>query len=135
LIKNIVEIRKRAFEKLKQGDVNEAFNLIYEVFDTNQYTLDDIYLAGEWALDSGKYDTAIDLLTQTLSESEKLNEPWYVDSALLARAYARILTSDFDQAVDDLSKIKENVRLTWLRNHPTIDKNSILAKLNRSEEP
>jgi len=123
------KIRAIAFKKLAAGNVKDAFSCISEIISTNSYTLDDLYLAGEWALDSGFYAEAIKLLTRTLSESSIVNETWYIDSAYIARAYARVLINEHALALEDLAQIKDDVELTWLVNHPPVSKLSLLAQI------
>ncbi len=122
-------MRDNAFAKLAEGDVREAFLCISQIIATENYTLDDLYLAGQWALDSGFYVEAIELLTRTLSESELAKETWYIDSAYIARAYARILIGEFAAAQEDLTQIKDNVELSWLLNLPSVSKLSLLAQI------
>lgn len=128
-MQDIEKIRATAFEKLGVGDVKAAFSCISEIISTGFYTLDDLYLAGEWALDSGYYHKAIDLLTRTLSESKFHKEFWYLESALIARAYARVLIGELKLALDDLSQVNDDVTLSWLSNHQPINKISLLTKI------
>lgn len=121
-----VAMRASAFEALGAGDVRAAFSHISGVLATGTYTLDDLYLAGEWALDSGLYRDAINLLTRAISASTSEGECWYIDSAYIARAYARVQIGEYDLAQNDLAQIDDNVELSWLRNHPAVSKRSLL---------
>lgn len=125
------KMRDVAFEKLGEGNVKEAFSCISQIIATNTYTLDDLYLAGQWALDSGLYAEAIELLTRTLSESALVKETWYIDSAYIARAYARFLNGEYRSALEDLAQINDNVEISWLLNHPFVSKLSLLAQIEK----
>lgn len=123
------KIRAYVYEKLAEGDVKLAFTSISKIISTDSYTLDDLHLAGELALDSGYYAEAIVLLTRTLSESALVKETWYVDSSYIARAYARILVGENELALEDLANINDNVELSWLLKHPPVNKHSLLAQI------
>jgi tetratricopeptide (TPR) repeat protein len=125
------KIRIIAFEKLAEGNVKEAFSFISKIISTNSYTLDDLYLAGQWSLDSGFYEKAIELLTRSLSESTLVNETWYMGSAYIARAYARVLIGENELALEDLAQINDDVELSWLLNHPPVSKLSLLAQIKK----
>jgi tetratricopeptide (TPR) repeat protein len=124
-------IRAAAFEALNEGKVEEAYARLSQILTTDECTLDDLYLAGEWALDAGLYQTAIDLFSRTINESESMKDSWYLDGVYLARAYARAQTGAHDLAKDDLALVPDGVELTWLRNHSALSKESVLALTNR----
>ena len=128
------KIRDVAFDKLGEGNVKEAFSYISQIIASNSYTLDDLYLAGQWALDSGLYTESIDLLTRALSESALAKETWYIDSAHIARAYAKVLIGEYKSAQEDLAQINDNVEMSWLLNHPSVSKLSLLTRIKEAIE-
>jgi len=132
---NYKKLRTDAFDKLKEGDVRSAYLCISEIISGSNYTLDDLYLAGQWALDSGYYAEAINLLTRTLSESKQANETWYVDSAHIAMAYAKVLLGEYLSALEDLAAIQDDVELSWLINLPPVSKLSLLADIEKHRKP
>lgn len=125
------DLRKKANEALGNGDVNQAYLIICEVISSKNSTLDDLYLAAEWALDSKHYDECIGLYNQALSASITQNETWYLDSIYLGRAYAYALTDEKEEASNDMLKVSSETELSWLRNHPLINKQLVTSILTK----
>lgn len=124
--------RANAYALLSDGDVCSAFYKMSELISRGGHSVDDLYLAGEWALDAGLYQEAIDMLSRSVTESFAESDTWYIESAYLARAYARIMIGEYKMAGDDLAKIDDVIEITWLGNHPKISKETLLGMLRKA---
>jgi len=121
--------RSAAFAALKNHDVETAFRLVSDSIAKGDFELDDLYLAGQWALDCLRYADAIELLSRAITASRAQGESWYMDAAYLARAYARYQSGDFDLARADLNEIQRECEMNWLQNHDGFSKESLLQAI------
>jgi hypothetical protein len=127
--------RSAAFAALRNHDVETAFRLVSDSIASGDFELDDLYLAGQWALDCLRYADAIEFFGRAITTSHAEGESWYMDSAHLGRAYARYRSGEFDLVRADLNEIRGECEMNWLQNHAAFSKESLLQAIDESTGP
>ena len=116
-----------AFDALERGDIQAAFIYISEGITADTHDLGDLYLAGELALDLGLYQEAIGFMNRVIEISNSEKDFWYLEEAYVVRAYAWLKMGRHDLTQDDLTHIDDDAQVFWLKNHPVIDKKTLLS--------
>lgn len=93
------------------------------------------YFAGEHLLELGQFAQAIRYLSRCIEIAESSGDGWYQDSAYLLRAYSAAKIGRFDMARRDLSAIKDDDPMSWLKAEPMVSKSSIERMIQAQGHP
>lgn len=125
------EVRKAAI--LRDSDnLNDAINLLKQSV-LNYKSIDSArFFAGQYLLELGNYEEAIEQLTECIKLCGLSGELWYLDSSYLLRAYCAAKTNNAKLANDDLNRIDDDDAMSWIPVEPVVSKSSINFMLQKN---
>ena len=87
------------------------------------------FFAGQYLLELGRHQKALQHLTRCVEICESSNEHWYLDSAYLLRAYCAAHVGNKELARRDLAHVGDHADMPWLAVDPPVSKAAINAML------
>ncbi|PHR26053.1 MAG: hypothetical protein COA36_13180 [Desulfotalea sp.] len=92
----------------------------------------DWYLAGEYCLELGKINEAIDYLTKAIDLSLAKSDTYFLEVCYIERAYAYVKIGDPEGASKDLVNLEQDASVSWLRGITPITKQNLQESLGKT---
>lgn len=102
----ILRMRGSLYAKLKSYDL--AINDFETIFEKNEATIGDYYLAAFWCLYEEKFEQAANWFEIVLKMGDDQSETWFSSATLFYLAYAQMELRGFDEAE---SRLREGIKL------------------------
>jgi hypothetical protein len=113
------------------GDINEAYAILRELATRADNSIEDLYWAGQRAAEFCDYKDAEAFLTSAIDRSKKEGKSYYLDCALLLRAYVRCHLRKLSAAKEDLEELAEDdTEIFWSSRLGHISKENLVRHLN-----
>lgn len=126
-------LRLKSYAQLGVGDVDGSFATLQDVVASDDCLVDDIFAAGERAIELCRYADAEAYLTDVLEKQREAKDEYYTQTCLLMRAYARIRMRKFALAKEDIDGIEEETEVDWLTSAGLITKRSLLNSISNPD--
>lgn len=113
------------------GDLNEAYAILRELVTRPDSSIEDLYWAGQRAAEFCDYKDAEAFLTSAIDRSKREGNSYYLDCALLLRAYVRCHLRKLSEAKQDIEELAEDdTEIFWSRRLGHISKENLVHHLN-----
>jgi len=114
------------------GD-QEAYLTLQEALRAPDADIGDWYVAGEYALELGRFDEAADYFSQAINLSQQQGDDYYLSCCYVLRPYALVQLGKTELARTDLDKVgdDEDSTITWLYKIGPISKQSVLKSIKK----
>ncbi|HVI89533.1 MAG TPA: hypothetical protein VM659_14600 [Dongiaceae bacterium] len=115
------------------GDISEAYAILRELVTRPDSSIEDLYWAGQRAAEFCDYKDAEAFLTSAIDRSKKEDNSYYLNCALLLRAYVRCHIRKLSEAKEDLEEIaEEDTEIFWSSRLGHISKENLVHHLSGS---
>jgi len=115
------------------GDISEAYAILRELVTRPDSSIEDLYWAGQRAAEFCDYKDAEAFLTSAIDRSKKEDNSYYLNCALLLRAYVRCHLRKYLEAREDLEGIAEDdTEIFWSSRLGHISKENLVHHLSGS---
>jgi|GEM_PF-4561865 len=118
---------------LPGGDINELYALSRTLATREDNSIGDLYWVGQRAAEFCDYKDAEAFLTSAIDRSKTEGNSYYLNCALLLRAYVRCHLRKFSEARKDLEEIPEDdTEIFWSSRLGHISKETLVHHLSGS---
>ncbi|HWT99066.1 MAG TPA: hypothetical protein VN229_15670 [Terriglobales bacterium] len=115
------------------GDISETYAILRELVTRPDSSIEDLYWAGQRAAEFFDYKDAEEFLTSAIDRSKREDYSYYLNCALLLRAYVRCHLRKFSEAREDLDEIAEDdTEIFWSDRLGHISKENLVHHLSGS---
>jgi hypothetical protein len=118
------------------GDINEVYALSRTLATREDNSIGDLYWVGQRAAEFCDYKDAEAFLTSAIDRSKGEGNSYYLNCALLLRAYVRCHLRKFAAAKEDIEEVAEDdTEIFWSDRLGHISKENLLHYLSGSHSP
>jgi hypothetical protein len=128
---SILRLKSRAQAGI--GDTESAFATLRQLVIRGDDTPDDLYWAGQYAAELAHYEEAENLLSLSIDKAKATKEHYYLNCALLLRAYVRTHLRKFSAAGDDLKELDDDMRINWSDRLGVVTKTALLRHVSTAD--
>jgi tetratricopeptide (TPR) repeat protein len=125
-------LRLKSYAQLGSGDIQGSFATLQNLAEQHDCLIDDIFAAGERALELAKYDFAENYLSRVLRHVAESEDIYYMQTCLAERAFARICLGKISLAKEDANAVDIDTQIDWLADTVLITKQSLLASIEKA---
>ncbi|MDQ0568339.1 tetratricopeptide (TPR) repeat protein [Variovorax paradoxus] len=111
------------------GQIDEAAQVLRRTAVHNDGIDSVHFFAGQYMLELGLHQQAIQHLTRCVEICESSHEHWYLDSAYLLRAYCAAHVGNRELARRDLAHLGDDADMSWLAVDPPVSKAAVSSML------
>lgn len=113
------------------GGISESYAILRELATRSDNSIEDLYWAGQRAVEFCDYKDAEIFLTLAIDRSKNESDSYYLDCALLLRAYVRCHLRKVLEAKEDLNEITEDdLEIFWSKKLGHISRKNLVHQLS-----
>jgi tetratricopeptide (TPR) repeat protein len=127
---NNENLRDKYYELMAQRDIEGALALRCQIILSGNADRGDYYSIGENYFELGEFENAVKAFTQCINLGVKENNFWFQNCAYILRAYSLIKLKKISEAKEDIFKIDEDEKVTWINGYSEINKKKLLELIN-----